>query len=322
MAIMSNFFNNIFINFNMSQLVIFIMNTCFCLIIFLMILFLTELISEKRKINRIKGIKKEDKITAKMKDIRFFKKFVNHLELILKEKEKENNFNFIFYGTISLAIASLILLVTVHQLLLAIISPVVILKVADEICIRMATDVIDNLEEQLPNAIDNIIRIFSKYGDIKSVIYESSRTCQQPIKGILEDMSREMISNSPEKILMQYAQKYDNVWFYSLVFVLISYLEDATKEETLLNLKNLRDILEKENIVKKASVTDKRYGVVVNYVICLFSIFGFVLNLILNPVGKNFFFASFPGLICFIFGIGSIIMTIFINIKMTKRSGK
>lgn len=317
-----NIFSSIVEGIQVSSLISFAISILFCAVMVFALLGTMEILIEKRRQDKVKGLIKKNKAIENIRNLSFLKKFSAHLELLLIEKDKEGIFSFVFTSVLILTGASLIFLVSVKQILLAILAPVIILKVADELCVKMSSDIIESIEEQLPFAIDNIIRISSKYGDIKSIIYEASRTCQQPMRGILENMSREMISESPENVLMLYAKTYDNVWFYSLVFTLISYLEDASKEETMKNLKSLRDILEKENFVKKASVTDKRYGVVVNLSICAMAIVGFFINLAVTPNAKDFFFSTFPGLLCFLIGMGSIIMTLFVSINMTKRSKK
>lgn len=50
----------------------------------------------------------------------------------------------------------------------------------------LAVDLMEQIEEQLPSAIDHIIRISSKYGDMKSIIYETARSCDNPLREILE----------------------------------------------------------------------------------------------------------------------------------------
>lgn len=317
-----NVFNTLSKGISVSDIISFGLSVIFCMVIVCFLLVIMELLIEKRKQDKVKGLIKKNKTIESIRNLSFLKTFSTNLETVLAEKDKEGIFSVIFFGVLGLSFLSLVFLVSVRQILLAIVAPIIILKVANELCIRMATDVMESIEEQLPFAIDNIIRISSKYGDIKSIIYESSRTCQQPMKNVLENMSREMISESPEKVLLEYAKIYDNVWFYSLVFTLVSYLEDSSKEETMKNLKSLRDILEKENFVKKASVTDKRYGVVVNLAICGLALIGFAFNIAFVPDAKNFFFSTLTGLMCFVVGIGSIITTLFVSIKMTKRSKK
>ena len=299
-----------------------LLNLLFCIIVVLFMLGIMELLSEKYREKKIKGELKQGKAISKLRNFYFLKKFAVNLEVALKERDKEGIYNFVFYSIITFSVLSMLGLILVKQILLAILMPVIVLWVSNEICIRLSTDVIESIEEQLPNTIDNIVRISSKYSDIKSIIYEASTNCEQPIKGILENMSREMLSAPADEVLMDYAEKFDNVWFYSVVFTLISYLEDSSKDETIKNLKHLRDILEKENAVKKASVTDKKYSVMVNLVIALSGVGGFILNLLVTPNAKEFFFSTFAGLTCFVLGFTFVIMTIFINIKMSKTQKK
>lgn len=315
-----NILHLIFQRIDIANLISFLLRGLFCIIVVFAILGTMEILIQKRKEDKIKGLIQKNKTVEKIRNISFFKNFSNHLEILLIEKDKEGIFNLLFTSILIFTGVSFLFFISVKQILLAITSPIVILKVIDKLCIKMNTDIIESIEEQLPFAIDNIIRISSKYGDIKSIIYESSRTCPQPLKNILENMSREMISESTEKVLLEYAKKYDNVWFYSLVFTLISYLEDSSKEETMKNLKSLRDILEKENFVKKASVTDKKYAVTVNLSICGLSVVGFFVNLIVTPNAKTFFFSTFPGLISFLLGISCVISTLFLSVKMTKKN--
>lgn len=295
-----------------------LMNLAFALMIVFFILGLIEIANESYKEKKLKGMIKEKPLVEKIKKMKLLSGYSNHLEIVLKEKDKEGSFEILFYGSLVFIFFVTLGFVLVKQLLLAILSPFIILHFLNKVAVKLAVDVIESIETQLPFAIDNIIRISTKYGDIKSIIYEASRTCEQPMKGILENMSREMISSSPEEVIIDYAEKYDNVWFYSFSFTLISYLEDASKEETVVNLRNLRNMLEKENAIKKASITDKKYSIGMNYMIIIASVLGFLFNITIMPVGRQFFFATFPGLLCFLVGVCCIVSTIFINIQMSK----
>lgn len=315
-------FQNLDLGIKLPSLIPTLINLCFVIIVVLFFLAILELMNESYRERKLKGLIKERPLIEKIKKMKMLNVYSNHLEIVLKEKDKEGSFEVFFYGSLIFMFAVLFGFVLVKQILLAIISPFIILHFLDKIAVKLSVDIIESIEEQLPFAIDNIVRISTKYGDIKSIIYEASRTCEQPIKGILENMAREMISSSPEEVLMDYAEKYDNVWFYSFAFTLISYLEDASKDETIMNLRNLRNMLEKENAIKKASLTDKKYSIGMNYMIIIASILGFVFNVIILPVGREFFFSTFPGLLCFLIGVSCIVSTIFINIQMSKTKNK
>ena len=308
--------------FTLNNLLPFFIKTIFCIMVILLLIGAIELILEKRKENRIKGLVKEQKLTNRIKNLKIVKRFAKNLEIVLKDKNKEYSYEIYFYGVILSSIVVMFGFILVKQIVLAILTPVIVLYIANELCLKLSADTTEQLEEQLPFAIDNIIRVSSKYSDMKSIIYEVSRTCSNPVRGIFEDMSREMLTNPADVVLTKYANKYDNIWFYSVTFTLISYLEDVSKEETMANLKHLRDILEKENFIKKTSLTEKKVNITTNYVLAGFGVLGFFGNLFINPGGKKFFFSTFPGLLCFIFGMGAIILTVFLNIEMSKAKKK
>jgi len=285
----------------------------------LMILGLLEMIVEKKKADRIKGLKKQSKITKKFKNLSYLKTYADNLEKLLIEQGKEEKFSLIFQSSLIFMVFVFVSMFSVKQYLLSVVLPFVVLKIANKLCITMVSDINDSIEAQLPFVIDNVIRISSKYGDIKSIIYETSRTSPEVMKRILEDMSRRMVSESPEAVLLEFAKRYDNVWFYSFVFTLVSYLEDATKEETISNLRALRDILEKENNIRRQNAIEKKMGVAINLSICGLSVVAFLINLIAVPGAKEFFFSTFGGLVCFLTGFGCIVQTIFLSVSKEKR---
>lgn len=324
---MSFNFSKIIPNINFSfirdispdNLLKFAFNGLFVTIIFFIIVAILDLVNEKYKHDKLFGKKKDVKLKKGfLARNKMFKKLYDGLEVLLIEKEREGNINLIFYIILGFLCFLAIYFITVKQILLAVVLPVALLKAINKIVKMLATNVMEKMEEQLPYAIDNIIRIMSKYGDLKSIVYESSRSVELPLKNALEKLSRKMISGNPESALMEFAEEYDNVWIYSLVFTLLSYIQDANKEDTIKNLKHLRDILEKENSLKKASVTDKRYGVVINYAIAVIAGIAGIGQIILNPIGKEFFFGSFTGIICFVGGYSAILATVMLNITMSK----
>ena len=176
----------------------------------------------------------------------------------------------------------------------------------------------ERLERQLPSAIDNIIRISTKYHDMRTIIYETAQTLNDPLKGIFLEMSIQMNSQSAQSVLMDYAYKFDNVWFYSLVFTLISYMEDSNKDDTILNLRTLRNLLEKENTLKRKNQTDKKGNIAINRAIGCLAILGFIIVMIFLPNSQHFFFATIPGILCFVGGLLFLGLTIIINILMSK----
>ena len=286
---------------------------------FYLVLFFALLISIDIIKTKCKQRGSNNKVLHTIENIPFLNNFSKNLEDLLKDQGKESLFSYLLYGSLIFAIFIACLLFKVKQTLLAVIFPFFLIYLLNKICIKMKSDFTEEMEEQLPIAIDNIIRIWSKYSDVKTVFTESSKLCKYPIRDIFEDIARKMITESPKEVLMQYTHLYDSVWFYSFVFIIISYLEGGSKKETIENLRSLRNILEKENFMKKMSVTDKRYSVIINLSICLLALIGFGVNLAVTPNAKNFYFSTPIGLLCFLIGIGAIIATILLSIEMTKK---
>lgn len=278
-----------------------------------------NMFNEKRIKDRLHGkVKKKRVEDIYLNRVSILKRFYQNLEFLLMEKGKEGLLETYYYGFLGSNVVVFIGFILVKQYFLAFVIPVFLLFIANKIIKMLAVDLMEHIEEQLPSAIDHIIRVSSKYGDVKSIMYETARNCESPLREILENVSRKMISGDPEEVLLQFAEEYDNIWVNTLVFTLISYLQDASKTTTVNNLRHLRNILEKENRLKKSRVTDAKYSVAINYFIAVLASSAGLLNILFNPKGREFFFSSFLGLICFLVGYGAVLATIMLNIKMTR----
>lgn len=312
-----------FNSFMISNYLNFAVKFILIIVIVLSILLLLDLISENKKRKQLlNGVVQTSVKQSFIKRMKFFKQYYINIELLLNEKKKANYIDLAFYGSIGVLVFLMIYFISIKQILLAIISPILLAKGFNMIAKMLISNVIDDIEQQLPFAIDNIIRVSSKYEDLRTIIFEASKTLESPLKNILEQLSRKMISGDVEEVLMDFAREYDNVWIYSLVFTLISYVQNANKQDTIKNLKHLRTMLEKDNNLKRANITDKKYGVTVNYTLSILAVVFGVGNIMINPYGKKFFFGSFVGIICFILGFVAVFFTIIINIKMSKNKNK
>lgn len=284
---------------------------------------LIDVFNQYQKEKQLYGI---SEINLRKKSIirsnRFLRKYDNTVKRFLSERNKEQYSPLVFYGTIGVALSLFAYFISMRQVLLAVLAPITVVWVANKILTLLLVDVNEKVEEQLPLVIDTIIKVFSKYGDLKSVIYETSQSIDEPLKSRLEKLARKMLSENQEKAIMDFADEMDNIWIYALVFILLSYREETKKEEVIVNLRHLANIIEKENSLKNSSVTDKRYGVVLNYVIAFIAFAGGIANIIFNPVGKQFFFESLTGIFCFIIGYASVIATIIVNIKLSSKKGR
>ncbi|WP_260857426.1 type II secretion system F family protein [Bacillus thuringiensis] len=316
---MSSFKSQVANTFTMEKVLPVIINGILIIAIVICAMVVLNLINEKRMRDKLHGrTKKKRAEDIYLNRVSLFKRFYQNLEFFLIEKGKEGLIDIYYYGFFVANTCIFIGFIVVKQYFLAIVIPLFLVFMANKIIKMLAVDLMEQIEEQLPSAIDHIIRVSSKYGDMKSIIYETARSCENPLREILESVSRKMISGDAETVLLQFGEEYDNVWINSLVFTLISYMEDASKTTTIENLRHLRNILEKENRLKKSRVTDAKYSVAINYFIAILASGAGLLNIIFNPKGREFFFSSFLGLICFLLGYGAVLGTIMLNIKMTR----
>lgn len=273
---------------------------------------------EKTRYDRLysTNIRKESKFIKSLMNLEMLKRYHMLLEMRLKEMNKPHMLNKMFTGSLIFVASSSVFMIFMKQYFLAICIPYILIKFLIYLLKILAKDAVEEIERTLPTAIDNIIRISSKYSDIRTILYEASINTSEPLASIFGDMSRKMMSTPPEEVLMEFAETYDNVWIYSFSLIFVSYMEDSNQEDTIKNLKNLRDMLERENFLMSKKVTENRIGVTVNYVLAVLAFIFFIINLTINPYGKEFFFRTIPGLIAFFIGMGTLLFTVVVNIKL------
>lgn len=305
----------------MSKSII-IFDVIFFITLAITVFFVGELLYEKKKFDKIFGFaeafRKRKKEKSKKIKIQLLKKLHNNLKNLLEEKEKGEKVDLYFNIIGVFILVFTLFLLFEGQVLLAIMSPFIIILFINKIINLSRDNIHERLERQLPLAIDNIIRISTKYNDMRTIIYETAQTLNDPLKGIFIEMAIQMNSKSAQSVLMEYAYKFDDVWFYSLVFTLISYMEDSNKDDTVLNLRTLRNLLEKENNLKRKNQTDKKGNIAINRAIGFLAIVGLIIVMIFLPDSQHFFFATIPGILCFVGGTLFLGITILINILMSK----
>ncbi|PLS19742.1 pilus assembly protein TadB [Bacillus sp. M6-12] len=301
----------------------FALNVILGVLFFILIVFLMDVYTDYQKEKELYGLGNKKFRKDIIRNNKFFKKYDNTIKRFLSERNKERYSALVFYGTMAVALAIFLYFISMKQVLLGVIAPISLIWVANKIMTMLLVDVNEKVDEQLPYVIDTIIKVFSKYGDLKSVVYETSQSVEEPLKSKFERLARKMLSeNNQEKAFMEFADEMDNIWVYSLVFILLSYKEETKKEDVILNLRHLSTIIEKENSLKNAGITDKKYGVVLNYAIAIIAFVGGFANIVFNPIGKEFFFGSMTGIFCFVVGMASIVGTIMINIKLSSKKGR
>lgn len=249
----------------------------------------------------------------------FVKELHRKLDAFLAPKNKTDRAQNYIYTTLALCGGTGIYLLFQKQVILGFAAPVILFKFV-EFCIITATrQAVDEIEAQLPQTIDRIILNSGRYNDLKTILYKTAAVVPNPMKSILETTALQMNASDPREILMEVGNFYNNIWVWSFIFILISSFEDSTQEEVLESLRNLRNLLERENQNQKQQKLDRKFSIATYYVLAAIGILSFFLNLIFNPIANSFFFGSIGGLGALIAGFFCIFLTIIINIRLTYR---
>lgn len=271
--------------------------------------------NEKRMYNLRR--KKQSKIVVFISKL--FAGLNNNIALYMKEKgQSQEAANRVTTMVIIGVLAFGTFLIAVGQLFFALTLPVIILIAINHIVADMRTSFSESVKRSMPQSVSGILRTFTKYSDLQTVLYETSKISMQPMKGILEDMARQMVSSSADIIINKTMNKFNNTWLYSLLFILLSYVEGSPKEEIVQNLRTLRDIVDRENKAKTGEKLERKMSVTINYVLVIVAIAGAIGNIVFNPGAIDFYFATPLGLLCFFGSLILIAATIFSNVIIAR----
>ncbi|WP_214688394.1 MULTISPECIES: pilus assembly protein TadB [unclassified Exiguobacterium] len=280
--------------------------------------YLVYLNSERKRFHVRSGVVKKNRGVKFLQKFKSLRHIYEELELILARKGKEHIADVIFYSFVGVLAGIALIFMVFKVYVLALITPVLLSWYARKLLHEMKQDSIVMIEQLLPGTIDNFIRASTRHQDVKTILYETARASDEPIRGLLENLSNRMISRNPKDVLQEFLREHDNLWLKSFAFTLISYLEDSDKDATMDNLRILREMLEKENTGKIKSVSDRKYGIMINYVLSVVGVLVAIANVIFNPIGREFLFGSFFGLICLLGGFAAILGTVFLNVQLGK----
>ena len=297
-------------------------NNIFLVSLVLFILYyMVFLLIEKRKQEHLFSLHKQKKKNSAQKigdRIKSLRNFYNEIDEYLVRRGKEHVSDIVFYVIIILALVVSFAMMYTGQFVLAIVYPAVLVWFIRKIMTLSQKSPVTEMEEELPSTIDNMIRIFSKYADIKTIIYETAQVTSGPLREELDLLSRQMTTKNPMLVLEEFSEKHNSVWLNNFGFTLIGHLQDSSKEETIQNLRHLRNILEEENTTKKDAISERKPSLMINYSLAAIAVITAFANILFNPKGFDFFFHTYLGLFCFTAGFGSVLGTIYMNVKMMK----
>lgn len=290
------------------------------------LLLLLKLTQQQREMKRLTQIEKQVlTITKKKKrkgiEITYFKSLRKRVDFYYHFKKKKDMANYLYYGILIAELVVFIVSLMWNKPIFAIALPITIHVTAIKALDLMSLTIHYYIQKELPNAIKHLIKVMSKTSDLKTIMYETSKNLNEPLRETFFDMSRRMITENPEKIIMEVADELDDIWFYAFSFLMVSYKEQSKKSDIITNLTTLSDMMDKEMYVKEKSITDKKFLVIMNYTIALIAVALFFLNVFTNEHAVPFFFESLGGMIAFLVGVWALVGTVLINLVMSGRGG-
>ena len=176
------------------------------------------------------------------------------------------------------------------------------------------------IQEELPSAIRHLVKTMTRIQDLRLALHETSSTMKDPLRSMVSELSRRMITERYEDCLQDFANRMNNVWIHAFVFLLLSYKEQSKQEDVVRNLLLLAHMIQKENDRKEKAITDRKFLVVVNYVLAGVAWVVLGANLLWNHYAKEFFFQTSTGMFAFVAGVALALGTIVMNLFMVRKT--
>lgn len=309
--------------FTLSNLVTVAINLLLLAAMFYAIKWGLDELAQKRKLMRLQGkIKVKKKTANPMLRIGVFNRMYKSLKHRARQKGDEEKANKLFFYIIIGFFVLTGMFIVFKQYFLAIGIPLFLAKFTADILESLEMSDEEYVMLQLPKAIDNILKAATRYGDTQTILYEAARTLPNPIKGEFDAMVRKMNSQDNTLVLNDFRNKYNSIWVRSFVFIMVSLSDDAERETALDNLKNLRVMLESDNNLRVAAVTNKKISVNTNYALAGVATVIGIAAILFTETGREFYFTTPLGLICFIGGYALVLATVKMNIRMSSTKEK
>lgn len=296
-----------------------ILNLVLLIIIITASCFIFVYLNKVKRINALLSPKSSKKVKKdRQKNGFLFSKLKENLHMALLLRNKESLSNTIFNIILLSLFFVFIFFLSIDHLILAITIPtlayIFISKIVEELIVDFDKVVRDNFT----SLANHMVKVFSSTSDLSIVLYESSKEVEEPLRSLILNLSREIMTDNTEKRLVSFIKKTDNLWLHSFVFTLINYKETSSKKDIIENLLTLSELIDKRNEMSEKMIADRKPVVIVNYMLLMTGIILFVGNLILNPIIETFIFTP-TGTLSLIIGISCIFLTIITNMKLIKQ---
>lgn len=296
-----------------------ILNLVLLIIIITASCFIFVYLNKVKRINALLSPKSSKKVKKdRQKNGFLFSKLKENLHMALLLRNKESLSNTIFNIILLSLFFVFIFFLSIDHLILAITIPtlayIFISKIVEELIVDFDKVVRDNFT----SLANYMVKAFSRTSDLSIVLYESSKEVEEPLRSLILNLSREIMTDNTEKRLINFIKKTDNLWLHSFIFILLNYKETSSKKDIVESLLTLSELIDKRNEISQKMVADRKPVVIVNYMLLITGIIIFTGNLIFNPIMKSFIFTPL-GTFSLMIGISCIFLTVIINMKFTKQ---
>lgn len=268
-----------------------------------------------KKINIVKEKKKKKNKFSYLHSLR------KKIDFYYQFKKDKKGADTLYFGIVMAEVVTLVAFLLWGKPIFAIAFPLTIHVMALKVLDLKTLTIHHYVQTEMPNAIKHLVKVMSNTGDLKTMMYETSRHLNQPLSGMFSEMSRRMMTENYEVVLMDYAEEMDDIWFYAFAFLMVSYKEQSKKEDIIINLTTLGDMMRKENQLKEKSITDKKFVTIMNYALGAIAIALALYNFVSNTEHSYpFFFNQLTGMVAFMMGVWSLAGTFLINLTMSSRA--
>lgn len=286
-----------------------------------------KLMQRRQKVKKLFVFEKKKPLQEQRKEsvkweLQYFKalkKRVNLYYYFERDKQKPKKLYTLILVT---ELALFLVFVFMKKWLLAFAFPLMVHWFALKALDLKAVSIHAYIQKELPMAIRHLIKTMTRVNDLKTVMYETSKHLNEPLRSKFFDLSRRMVTENHEKCLMEFADELGNTWIYAFVFLLLNYKDQSKKADIIKNLALLSDLLERENDLQEKGLTDKKSIIVLNYSLVAIAAGAFVLNLVFNDYAYQFFFESIGGMISLLIGFMAVLMTLLVNLFLTRKPGQ
>lgn len=267
----------------------------------------------KKSANLIK-----DKKTRRIgEDSKAFKSLKEQLHVVLLFKNKENLFKPIYSLLLVFFFIVFLYFLAIKHLILAIALPAIMYFFTVLIIKQFIVTFDDVVRSNFPMLANHMAKMFSGTSDLSIVLYESSKEIDEPLRSLILKLSRELMVDNSERVLINFISESKNMWLHSFVFTLVNYKETSSKEDIVENLLTLSELIENRKDISEKMTENRKPVVIINYMLLIVGIVIFIGNFIANPIFKPFLF-TFLGTFSMIAGVSAIFITIIINLRFTK----